>query len=480
MPSSREKAAASTRRRFLLSAAVASSLAGCTGRDAPTGGTTTNDATETTDRAAETTVATASPETAETGHEPRPETPKSEAVRWRVAFDAPLAHAPAVGDGAVYVPVGEVEIGTTDGESDAKGSLAALSAADGAPRWTADLPAPPMASPRVHDGSAFCVAGGSSGFWGTAVRLLRFGPDGTERWRTDPVDQFLNVLAFGGDRAYLATSDDAFGFDGQKLFAVGLEDGETDWSVESGDAFRGRYLDGTLLVGPGGGRAAARHDAATGERRWSRKVGALSSATDSFVVADGALLAESRTDGESAFAAVELSDGTDRWTYAEAESADRPFVPTGAAVAGDAVIGTEYDGAVFALDATDGTERWTFRAEGQTRRPPVAADGTVYVGAYNDAAADVVHALDPATGEERWRAPVPGFASDVLAAGDAVVASGGRKGTLLRAFDAADGSVRWTFDPGERLTRPVAVDGRVYVAGQAGVVRALDARIESD
>ncbi|MFC4552760.1 PQQ-binding-like beta-propeller repeat protein, partial [Halorussus sp. GCM10023401] len=345
----------------------------------------------------------------------------------------------------------------------------------GVPRWTADLPAAPMAAPRVHGGDAFCVAGGSSGFWGTDVRLLRFGSDGSERWRTDPVDQFLNVLAFGGGRAYLATSDDALDVEGQTLSAVGLSDGETAWSVESGDAFEGHYLDETLLVGPGGGQATASHDPATGNRQWSGKVGALSSATESFVVADGALFAETRTDGDSAFAAVELSDGTERWTYAEVPVADRPFVPTGAAVAGDIVVGTGYDGAVFALDVTDGAERWTFDADGQTREPPTVADGTLYVGAYNDGRPDAVHALDAVTGEERWRVSVRGFATFLQVAGESlVVGSHTRSREFVSALDASDGSARWTFETSEQLFRPaVGRDGRVFVASDAGLVREL-------
>jgi outer membrane protein assembly factor BamB len=458
-----------SRRQFLLSAALVG-VAGCTGGEPPSDSTATEStvpgttATTTTRGTTETTT-----DGTTTSYEPRREPPKSGAVRWRVAFDAPVTHPPAVGDDGAYVAVGQAEISQSR-EPESSGALAALEAKDGTPRWTTELPAAPASQPEVYDGGIYCTSGGSTGFSGIDHRLHRFDSDGAEQWRTDGVDQFLNRLAFGESRAYLATSDDALGFDGQRLFAVGLADGETQWSVESGDAFDGRLLDGTLLVASGGGRAIENRDAETGERRWQRRLEPLRSGSGSFAILDDLLFVEGRDDEDGWFGAVEVADGSERWSYAR--DGGQSFVPTGAAVTDDGVVGTEYDGRVFSLAPADGTEQWTFDADGETRRSPVVAEGRVYVRAYRNEDSDVIHALDSTTGEQRWRVTVPGVASSLRNAGEVLVVRAD-KGRAVYGLDPADGSVRWSFEAPSRLSRLAVADDRVYVTSERGVVRKL-------
>lgn len=462
-----------SRRCFLASAALAG-VTGCVGGSTDTTETTSGTNATTSTRA--TTTAREPGTTDETTAEgtrtiePRTEPPESEVVRWRVTVDAPVVQSPVAGDGAVFVAVGKVEHRQSS-KSESTGALAALGARDGKPRWTTELPAAPIDAPRLYDGSAYCVSGGSSGFWGLDNRLHRFAPDGTERWRTGGIDQFLNVLAFGDGRAYLGTNDDALGFDGQRLFAVGASKGRTEWTVEAGDTFDGQYGDEMLLVAPGGGRAVANHDPRTGERRWQREFEPLGSESGSFTVADDVLFVDGSSGADGRFVAVELADGAERWAYAD--GGGQSFVPTGAAVAGDTVVGTEYGGRVFGLAIADGNERWTFDADGKTRQLPVVADGTVYCRGYRNGADDVIHAVDATSGIERWRATVPGFATWLRPMDDTVFVTGGDDGGTIHALDRVDGTERWSFDTDENLTAPVAADGVVYVASERGIVRAL-------
>jgi outer membrane protein assembly factor BamB len=41
----------------------------------------------------------------------------------------------------------------------------------------------------------------------------------------------------------------------------------------------------------------------------------------------------------------------------------------------------------------------------------------------------------------------------------------------VRSLDAADGSVRWSFEAGEPLSALVVDDGGVYAASESGIVR---------
>ncbi len=463
-----------SRRRFLVSVGLAAGLAGCTGGESSDpDATTTKSTTDTTATTATTTRVTteATESTETTAVEPRTETPQSEVVRWRVAFDVPLTYSPTVADGAVFVSVGDPNYGTDEATI---GVLAGLDAADGTPLWTARLPAAPTGRPRADTSGVYCTVGGSDGIGlhGRNQRCLGFARDGTERWRTDTVDQFLHLLALGDERAYLATSDDVLDVKGQTLFAVGRSDGRTRWSLETGDARDGRLVDGSLLVAPGG-RAVANHDALTGKRRWQTEVEPLGSQISSFTVADGALsVATNPGEGDDEFSAIEVADGSQRWSYAT--GGEKSFVPTGAAVAGETVVGTEYGGRVFGLSVADGAERWTFDADGSTRQPPAVGDGSIYVPSYRDDADDLIYALDPESGTERWRTTVPGFATFVAPAGDALVVASGDSGGLIRALEATDGSERWSFYDHRTVNPPVVADETIFVASEDGVLRAID------
>lgn len=475
MPRPGDGANMPSRRRFLVSAALASGLAGCTGGesadpDGTTGAETT--ATETTATTATTTAreteTTAEETTTEETQtfEPEKETPESEAVRWRVSFNDAIG-TPVVGDDRVFVPLGEPHYGR---DEESVGALAGLDVKDGTPEWTNRLPAAPTSRLHFGDGGLYCTTGTSDGLGlhGRDQRCLGFDPDGTERWRTGSVNQFLDVLALGDGRAYLATSDDALALDGQRLFAVGLSDGRTRWSVEIGDAREGEYQDGTVLAAVGGGKGVSVHDAASGERRWMKEARALGAKSDPFPVADGAVVVGVPYGQDGEFAALDVTDGSERWRYtSEGES----LVPTAAALADETVVGTTYDGTVIGLDATDGTERWTLDA-GERTGTPIVGDGTVYVSGSNGNSS-VLYALDPATGTEQWRAS-RGAIGPAGLVDDALVVSGVDAGReFVAAVSPTDGTEQWSFETYERLATPVVSDGTVLVTSKQGIVRAI-------
>lgn len=450
-----------SRRRFLAALPVAAALAGCAGETGPGTGTRTG---------------TGSPTSTPGGDgAPRPVEPEHPAVDWRV--DLPHAvQGLDVADGRVAVTAGRnaYESGgtPTGGESpDPAGGVGLLR--DGDVDWYLETTPPASGAPVVRDG-VLAVVGYGNGFHGIEQRLAR-AVDGELRWESERVDDYLSLLAADGDRAYVATSDDALGTEGERLFAVG-DGGETAWSVESGDAFRGRLHDGRLFVDVGG-RAIAAHDPATGDREWRRAAEPVRDASGRSAVVGDLVFGEAAEKTEHGYPLVALSlDGGRRWTYSR--PAGTNFVPTGVAATAEGPVGTEYGGLVFGL-ASDGDERWTATVEGQARSPPVAAGGTVYVGDN----AGTVTALDGATGDETWRRSAGTSASVVTTTGDAVVVAGllarqtetgdgARRGYVV-SLDPADGSERWRFETSEDLLRPVVAEGTVYLGSESGAVRVL-------
>ncbi len=120
-------------------------------------------------------------------------------------------------------------------------------------------------------------------------------------------------------------------------------------------------------------------------------------------------------------------------------------------------------------------QRWTRKLEGNvTPGPVLGADGTIYAASN----AGVLHALDPATGADRWTFDGGGSYGSDLSVSPAVLGDGTilwpAPHNRLVALDAT-GHQLWheTFG-GFVLSPAVAGAGRVYVADQNGGVAAIE------
>ena len=176
------------------------------------------------------------------------------------------------------------------------------------------------------------------------------------------------------------------------------------------------------------------------------------------------------TPAETRLVAYALADGARLWER------DLPYAdPTVPALAPDGDgSGTLYvvsgqdegttepgTGVVLALDPATGDERWRWPLDRRLAGPPVVAGRRVYVTStpYGDTA---VHALDPTDGTELWsRGTGPVLHVAPTVAGDTVFTSTGRD--RLGALDATDGTVIWDRDVPADDTRPVVDAARGHV-----------------
>lgn len=399
----------------------------------------------------------------------------NDAVDWSVAFDVPIVQTPAVDGGTIYVAVGAQAGHATDSPpewDDGQGALVALDAVDGAERWRTSLSAPAQETPVVSEEGLYLVTGwDAGGTHGRDQRMQAFDLEGELRWRSPTSSRYLYLLDVHGSRAFLgSTNDEVQVGGGHPLWAVGTDDGRIDWERDVGSAGWGRVVDGSLLTDIGFGQVTAAFDPTDGDREWRVNGKALGDGSTRFQTTGGLTFLSVDRDDRSRFAGVDPSDGTVRWTYSE--GGGERFVPTGAAIAGDTVVGTEYGGAVFGLDVDDGTEQWTVSLEGEARNEPVVADGTVYVGLFEGG----FHALDASDGTERWQASLRQHVFPAIPAGDAaVVMTSEHDGDpAVTAFDTVNGSERWTLDPGERLRTPTVDEQRAFVGSESGLLRALE------
>ena len=281
----------------------------------------------------------------------------------------------------------------------------------------------------------------------------------------------------GTEHVFVATGREAEGSEQVgRLFAFPREIDATGpaW-VERvrGGASAAPAVAGDLVVVPTfDGRLVAR-EAATGDRRWERTLGA---APGTPTVAAGRLYVGARNGTLRAL----RSDGSrcwrvDRGPLVEGVGLGRsPRASYEPAVADGSVYAvylredaTPDRGHLVAHERADGSVRWeyAFVADRHPVRAPAVASGTVYLPG-----GSALHAVDAASGERRWRY--------AFGASEGVSTPAVRDGIVyacaknVHALDAADGTERWRFVNeyvGDPLTRrkplyaaPLVGDGVVY------------------
>lgn len=185
------------------------------------------------------------------------------------------------------------------------------------------------------------------------------------------------------------------------------------------------------------------------------------------VVGDGAVYVGRKTRMES----FEPATGARRWSAETDGTGEIRFSP---AVTGETVIACTYD-TVFAVDVANGAVQWRQSTQIGGLSAPAVSDGTVFVSEGTSRKAEGrLYAFDAEDGTERWTFDFDGDnrSAPAVAEGLACVADTG--GTVY-AVAVEDGSEQWRFDAtGEGYTTPVSSDGSVFFADGSGIVYRLD------
>ncbi|WP_353471873.1 PQQ-binding-like beta-propeller repeat protein [Salipiger sp. H15] len=283
--------------------------------------------------------------------------------------------------------------------------------------------------------------------------------------------------------------------------------------------------DGRLYVASGFGKLTAL-DAATGAEVWTQQLGGT--ATGAPTVRGGLVYL---TSSDSTGWAIETGNGRIRWRIDYPEDYNNVAGAPAPATDGEMVVFAFGSGALQAAFRQGGMRRWTADVAGSRNGralasitditgDPLISNGTVYAGNHSgrvvalalssgerlwtarmgalDAvwpAGDSVFLvsdinqlvrLNAATGEQVWAVDLPGYKKvrtpqkrrdsayvnhgPILAGGRLLVAS---SDGLIRAFDAASGQLVGTTPiAGGATTRPIVVNGTLYVVSGEGVLHA--------
>ncbi len=207
--------------------------------------------------------------------------------------------------------------------------------------------------------------------------------------------------------------------------------------------------------------------------------------TGSPAIVDGVVYAGTRDengDGNSAVHAVDQTTGKALWTY------DVPSSVHGSiAVSDGKVFVPTLRGTLFAVDATTGELAW--RHDPQAAPAPynqrtygyygvTVADGKVlypYQTRHGEASSGLLVALDVATGERAWAAPMSGstMSDGTPAVADGRVYVGNQTADQVIAYDLATGRRLWLGAAqlgGWQDGIPSAADGRVFIGSNNGII----------
>jgi outer membrane protein assembly factor BamB len=261
------------------------------------------------------------------------------------------------------------------------------------------------------------------------------------------------------------------------LYALNTSTGSTLWkhhTTTGAISTTPAVADGVVYFGDENGHVYA-VDAKTGMTTvWSRNFsfvgggGAISSP-----VVDKGVVYLSKT--VAPFYALDAKTGKTLWN--QWDGGDGSWVAP--ALDANRVFVNSYDERIYAYDRSSGKSRWILLLSGtDTYSQPVVVNGRVYCSSHAG-----VYAVDAASGKVLWTTPKgavdSGYNSPAVAGG--LVYTGGDKGGAedphLYAFEATNGSPRWTFTTdGEVQSAPVVANGTIYFGSRTGTFYAVNAK----
>ncbi len=319
--------------------------------------------------------------------------------------------------------------------------------------------------------------------------------DGSVIWR------FQTAGAVQSEPLYDETNDVVyFGSDDDGMYCVRANDGSLVWRYRTGSEVQRRPVlvirdERATLVFDNASDGVFAVDAATGKTKWKH----LRTPALGLEIAGHAGVAYDNERIYAAFStgrivAYDIENGKERWpevdltavgTPTEGEQQQYFDIDSTPVVVGDRVFVANVATGVFALDSTSGVQMWR-RAEAEgvswithwsepahtdlNTGAEIPARNLVIAGSGTTG----LWALDPKTGEVRWRREGPrGTLGHPVALAGALLVTSSKLGMFL--FEPQQGQVIDGLDPGSGFAGGAAAYGnRAYVMTNAGVLLGLE------
>jgi outer membrane protein assembly factor BamB len=295
------------------------------------------------------------------------------------------------------------------------------------------------------------------------------GRTGIELWRVDYPSDTAASISYADGMAFVLDINGV-------LHALDVATGSERWGRQVDSGFRadvGRGTDvanGVVYISDGQTRMLGL-DTATGEQVWSYRG---SSPMGVATVSNGHLYAQLAGGG---LAAVSIPDSTLLWTFQSISNAGGVPIVGEDTVFFNALQGQneEPSGELYALDPDTGEVRWRFRSTSQYQVSLGAvADGVLYAGSQADGmfAFPVEAAVDGSSVVPAWNASLPGpnFRNSALV-GDILYVPVADPGSL-NAIRTSDGALLWSLPLDGAAGAPLVSGGELFVVDDTGTIAA--------
>jgi outer membrane protein assembly factor BamB len=265
---------------------------------------------------------------------------------------------PAVANGIVYT-------------TSADGNVYALSAANGALRWTFQT------SPGIP-AAKLCVANETVyvGSWNTNLYALN-AKTGALNWKFNAGTDIESIPAVANKMVFFAANN--FGAQNGIFYALDTDTGNVLWQFTLPFFFDASptVVNGVVYIGSGDKNLYALNSQ-TGALLW--KYATDSAERTSPAVGNGVVYV---TSGGGFIYALNAYNGKLLWRY-NTGSGDDGFPPSSASLANNVVYAGFQDGKVYAWHARTGSLLWQYVAGNAISSTPVITNGTVYIGSWDN------------------------------------------------------------------------------------------------
>lgn len=285
-------------------------------------------------------------------------------------------------------------------------------------------------------------------FGHAAAAQSRSGFTGKPLWSVEIPSGPAYPPVVSGGRVVVATS-------GGQLLAKRISDGGEAWRVDL-EATAPLAADAEIVLVPVAGAVRAL-SSTTGEERWTLTVPKVTAPP----LAKGGWVILATGDE---LIALSAADGDEIWRTTIPSVEERP------AIDGDHLYVPIADGRIVALALESGSLLWEARV-GANPTEPFPYGDRIYFGANETH----VVCLDASDGSEKWAFPI-GAGLRGRAAADASHVYTASMDNLLRAFNRANGSLKWHQDLGYRpLSGPILAGASIAVPGRSATIQIFTA-----
>ncbi len=291
-------------------------------------------------------------------------------------------------------------------------------------------------------------------------------PEATISWQFQTGGPVWSGIEYHEGRVY-------FGSDDGSLYALDALTGEQIWQFDIGSTLRARpVIAGEHLLAQADNGYLYRLDLHGGSLEWQAQLQdspqpRLSSGDPGFnydYYASAAVVADQHIyigSADGRLQAVNLQDGSNIWSF----TTQGPITTTPAITTDQVIIGS-HDGNVYALDPATGRLLWQYDTGAPVTSSPAVYQEMVITGSRSY---DII-ALNLANGTPVWNSYYWfSWVESSPVVSDDIAYIGSSDAQLISAIDAATGQQRWQFDTGGSAWMQPAVSDTAVFIGSVGV-----------